>query len=112
MERGVSTDGWRLSEKSIDDLSQDDQKLLEFVQSWLTKSAEEGKMIIGGFFPRNVMRDAKGALRVVDFTMAPKNISFIEDLQTTLGAWSDGNPNVYTFLSSEMPEDVKKFLSA
>lgn len=111
----VSCEGWR-DGKTYSQLSQKDKETIDFVQEKLTSSAEEGKEIIGDFYPPNVRRDEEGRFYLIDPT-APENDPddfenpFVENLYGYLLSWSNGNEEIFHHLISRFPQGIKAVMT-
>lgn len=103
MEKGISLDRWKASSKPFEQLSEEDQKVLQFAKSWLTKMAKDKKDHINDFIPRNVMWDKKGELKIVDFGEPKKG--WESKLKSYIKNWASGNEAIEAFLKEEIKFD-------
>lgn len=106
MKESISIEGWagENNQKTLDQLAPKDRKVLEFAKGWLTKMAETKSDLINDFYPRNVMWDKEGELKVVDFTEPQKG--WLNNLKSYLKKWSNGNKEVEAYLKKDMPKEV------
>ncbi|KAF3362402.1 hypothetical protein PHSC3_000999 [Chlamydiales bacterium STE3] len=95
MEKEVSTADWEEGQP-FDSLSSQNRKVLDFVRFWLEKSFAEKRDVINDFFPRNVMWDREGNLKIVDPSL-PEELWQL-NLKNYITAWSANNDEVRKFL--------------
>lgn len=106
MKRKISCNAWK-SINSVDLLSQEDKRVLEFVRGCLTQSATESREVINDFYPRNVMINFQDTPCIVDFSEA-QNDEWEINLFGYLIAWSNGNEVIWNWLIAKFPEATKE----
>lgn len=107
MKESISTTNWNNNNNSFDSLNEKDKKVLLFVKHWLTESTKQDVTIIDGLYPRNLMLNEKGDPVVVDFSTPRKEKLSKAVLKMYLDAWAGKNTNIYTFLISDMLEEIR-----
>lgn len=109
MVKNVSYWNWK-NIKSIDELSKEDLKALEFAKGFFEKIATNEREIIPDFKPDNVMYDSEGELKVIDWGEGQQEMHqhFQFHVRTSLTQWSQNNKEVFEFLTKNISEDFKK----
>lgn len=95
--------------KDITDVSQlnsQNQKILQSVKNLLLINARAKKDLVNDFFPRNVMLDKQGELKVVDFNVGRKK--WVNRLYKYTVAWSNGNEYVFHYLISDFEKGLQE----
>lgn len=120
MAESISCDEWRPRKMSngttyypaFDKLSNKSKKTLEVIEKVLSSWANtENCMIdemvsepINDLYPRNFMLDDKGRPNYID--PSPKQQEWI-NMQSYLREWSNGNPNIFEFLTKRFPKEAR-----
>jgi hypothetical protein len=93
---------------TVQTLSAKEKEVVEFVKTFLTRSAITGKEVINDFYPRNVMRNEQDKLCIVDFSSEFQGDEW--ECETNmfkyLLAWSNGNEHIWNYLIADFPVTV------
>lgn len=96
---GTKPTEWK--EKKWNELSSTTKKILDFVKDILTKEVKEVRIIVGDFYPRNVMINREGQPCVIDFAPIKKN--WVKEVGSNLLAWSNQSRYIFEHLISGFP---------
>jgi hypothetical protein len=115
--REITTDEWKNSNKTLDQLSSQSQKFLLWAQKILTRSATKiaagDNEVLPDFRPRNCMELPEGVTGDLGFAFC--DIDFTENLATGLAGYlrdfADANEYIMTFLMKDFPSSVAEIVN-
>lgn len=106
----ISGEEWNLAQ-TFDALDEKTQKLLLWVKKFLTNTALNKEEIINDFRKDNVMFDHSHTPKIIDFS-PPETCKWDINyhLFVYLKDWACGNKNIFEFLTSDFPQEMKEGL--
>lgn len=109
----VNCEGWKDPVKTFSELSNRDQTTLNIVANLFEYSVKQGTRVIDDFYPANIKFRDNGQLVLIDMShLKTSRQGPYEDLLCALPdlliAWSNKNENIYSWLISRFPADVKE----